>query len=282
MIKSPELQTAIGVGWRMGNVMHHYYSSEEELDESTKDDGSIVTYADEEISDWVVAFYAQYGRGVVSEERGRSAEYGSLDAEYLDPIDGTKNFSQARRLGAQSIAGFSLGSVEHGLIVRGVVNFPLMAYPRLYWAEAGRGAYRVEEEGGFEVPLAVDRQPTRGAVLVSDTYDLFNEPLEAQGFRPIHLAGAVFKACAVADPHLLYDFDSTLLHPSERVVGFLSHRASAHDYVGAAAIVRAAGGVACDLNGGELSLQAGKHGCIVTNNETTRDRLIEIAQAGLS
>lgn len=277
-MKSPELQTAIDVGWRMGDAMRHYFNSTE-LAEGFKDDDTIVTEADLAISDWVVAFYRQYGRGVVSEERGRSAEYGAFDAEYLDPIDGTRNFSEARKFGHQSIAAFSQGCVSNGRIVRGVVNFPLMHYPRLYWAEETLGAYRVMTENGPEVPLEVDQRPTRGVVLVSENYSRFDEPLERCGLTAVHLGPTVFRACAVADEHLVNDFDPRIVPLGEKVIGFISSRTSAHGYVGAAAVVRAAGGIACGTDGGELLLTAGKNGCIFANNETTRDMLIETVNA---
>lgn len=278
--KSAEMQTGIDLGWRMGDVMYGYFWQEGLRSELKQEDLTIVTEADLDISDQVIAFYRATGRGVVSEERGRTAEYGALDAEYLDPIDGTKDFDDNRE-GAdrQSIGAFSLGSVVGGHVVRGVVNMPILHVPRLYWAEEGRGAYRVMKKGGAETQLHVDPTITKGAILVSENSYPHIDRLAAKGMRVIRLGGAVFKACSVADPGLIHDFDPSLLPPGEQIIGFVSPSAAAHDYKAAERIVKSAGGFACGVDGGELPLAKGKHGCVFANSEATRDLLLEAMQA---
>jgi len=120
---------------------------------------------------------------------------------------------------------------------------------------------------------------TRGAILVSENSYPHIDRLAAKGLTVVRLGGAVFKACSVADPSLIHDFDSTLLPPGEQVIGFVSPSAAAHDYKAAERVVKSAGGFACGVDGGELRLTKGKHGCVFANSEDTRDLLLEAMRA---
>lgn len=276
--KSPEMQTNIGLAWDMGDVMSNHYWQEGDLEEVLKANGTIALKTDLEISDEVVAFHQARGRSVVSEERGRTAEYGALDAEYLDPIDGTDNFKNSRLLPLhlrQSIGAFSLGSAVNGRIVRGAINLPVLHKPRLYWAEQGVGSFRVIHRNGPEERLEVNPDSQRGVILASANEHPYKERLRRMGFKVIGLDGIVFKAACVADSSLLHDFDPNLVPEDEIVVGMLSDSAQAHDYAAAEALANGAGAVACGTDGGVLPLTAGKHGCIFANSEPTRDLLLE-------
>ncbi len=272
---SQEVRTNIDLAWDMGEKIEEYFHLAD-LREETKPDESIVTDADLAVSDAVIHFFRAMGRNVVSEERGRTAEYGDPNAEYLDPIDGTNDFVKARKIGGYSIAAFSLGSAIEGHVRRGVVNLPLLRVPRLYWAEEDIGAFRVRERDGEPERLHVATEAKgKGAILVSENSHPYIDRLKAMGFTTIALGGAVFKACAVADPSLLESHGLMLLPPGERVVGFISDSAQAHDYAGAKPIVEGAGGFACGTDGTELQLTAGKHGCVFAVSESTRDGMLE-------
>lgn len=275
------MSTATGLGWKMSVVMKRYFD-QMTLASEQKGDGSPVTEADTFISEAVVNFYRSTGRGVVSEEEGRTAQYGDPNAEYLDPIDGTKDFEAGRRRNPrQSIAAFSLGSVVGGQFYRGVVNLPLLSSPRQYWAELGTGAYRVMQQGGQEIKLQVNRGLTEGVILVSENHHPYIDYIEARGLRTVRLGGVVFKACAVADPSLMETQHSAILPSDEQVIGFLSDSASTHDYAAAAAIAEGAGVIACATDGGPLSLRAGKNGCIFAANNLVRNLLVDAMRANL-
>ena len=275
---SEDMRAAIDLGWEMGGVMRDYFGRPD-LASERKGDGSLVTEADMFVSNYVIGFYRARNRGVVSEEVGRTAEYGDPDAEYLDPIDGTHDFSEGRmRKPRLSIAAFSLGSVLGGEIMRGVVNLPLLSSPRLLWAERGRGAFCLPERNGRAERLRVDATARKGIILVSERRHTYADFIEAHGLRTVGFGGIVFKACAVADPRLMETQKSVAMRAGEQVIGFVSDSASAHDYA-AAAIVREAGGLACGMDGGPLRLGSGKQGCIFANNQATRDLLIESLRA---
>jgi fructose-1,6-bisphosphatase/inositol monophosphatase family enzyme len=272
------MQTNIDLSWDMGDVMHADYWQEGPLRKVLKPDGTIALETDLKVSDEVVAFFAARGRGVVSEEEGRTAEYGALDAEVLDPIDGTKNFDDSRSLPRklrQSIGAFSLGSAVNGRIARGVINLPVLRVPRLYWAEEATGSFRVMRRNEPEERLEVNPDLQRGVILASANEHPYKERLRKMGFIVIGLDGIVFKAACVADPSLLPDFDSTLIPANETVIGMLSDSAQPHDYAAAERVVESAGGFAFGINGGALPLTEGKHGCGFANSERTRDYLLE-------
>jgi fructose-1,6-bisphosphatase/inositol monophosphatase family enzyme len=281
--KSAAMETNISLGREMGDVMLEYFTTKnlpqaiktEEDPLSGKPHRSIVTAGDQVISDRVVAFFAIQDRPVASEEQGGTAVYGTPDAEYLDPINGTKNVVEARRLlDSQSIGAFSLGSAVGGRLVRGVVNFPLLDRPRLYWAEEGRGAFRVMDGHYEEGRLQINPEPTRGIVLVAENNSPHAARLQAAGLTPLKQFGAVFKACCVADPNLLAEYDPQVL-PGDAVVGFLSASTQAHDYAAAKVLISEAGGLACSLSGDDLALTAGRHGCLFANSPATRDRILD-------
>lgn len=276
--RSVEAGVAIELGWDMGETMQYYFDlDEDEFEEETKPDGTPVTGADKIINRDTIQFFTQRGRRVAGEEGG-TTEYGDPDAEYLDPLDGTRNFLRARAAGLRnSHAAYSLGGVDEGQFTRGVANFPLLTVPRMYWAERGRGAYRIMERDGEERRLEVDTELESGIVLVSERYRPYMKPLvEQEGLRAVRCGGAVFKACAVADPSIMETQAKIVLGAGEQIIGFLSDNAHAHDYAAAVTIVREAGGIACNLTGGELQLTTGRHGCIFANNENVRDRLLEV------
>lgn len=276
--KSPEMQTNIDLAWDMGDVMSSHYWQEGDLEEMLKANDTIALKTDLEISDEVVAFHQARGRNVVSEERGRTAEYGALDAEYLDPIDGTDNFKNSRLLPRhlrQSIGAFSLGSAVNGRIAHGVINLPVLKVPRLYWAEQGVGSFKVMCRNGPEERLEVNPDLRRGVVLASANEHPYKERLRKMGFTVIGLDGIAFKAACIADPSLLHDFDASLLPEGETVVGMISDSAQPHDYAAAERVVESARGFAFGINGGALPLIEGKHGCGFANSERTQGYLLE-------
>ncbi|HJQ08120.1 MAG TPA: inositol monophosphatase family protein [Candidatus Saccharimonadales bacterium] len=276
--RSPEVQTNVGLAWDMGDVMYTDYWREGPLGEVVKPNGTIALETDLKVSDEVVAFLKARGRNVVSEEEGRTAEYGALNAEYLDPIDGTDDFKNSRLLLRhlrQSIGAFSLGSAVNGRIVRGVINLPVLCAPRLYWAEEAIGSFRVMRRNGPEERLEINPDLRRGVVLASANEHPYKERLRKMGFTVIGLDGIVFKAACVADTNLLHDFDPALIPTNETVVGMLSDSAQPHDYAAAKALAGGAGAVACGVDGGTLPLVEGKHGCVFANSGHTRDLLLE-------
>jgi fructose-1,6-bisphosphatase/inositol monophosphatase family enzyme len=243
-----------------------------------KDDGTKVTDLDLLISDFVANACWQYGKALLSEERGSLATYGQDDIFVLDPIDGTHDLIEAkeRRRGV-SLAGVSLALWQQSSVL-GVVGFPLLGSPPVtYMAYRGGGAWR--ESDGQLNPVYVDATPTRGIVFVTTAQTegarRLIQTLRKTGFTPFRAEGAVFKACAVVDPSLssMYRrFDFVL--PRAPIVGFVSRGVHLHDIAAVACIVREAGGVTTEpVNAEDKQVWA------AANNQEVHDLLFEAARS---
>ena len=191
----------------------------------------------------------QAGYALHSEE-SKNATFGRNNILVLDPVDGSENTFQAWQNNLNtSIAAASLGLWRNGPIA-GAAGFPLLGSPRvLYSAARGMGAWR--EINGRKHQLKIDTKPTRGVVLTTPKQTNraleFNARLEKLGFTPFPVDGAVFKACAVADPTLLQKYKrSGFKAPKGPIVGFASWRPHFHDVAAVTCIVREAGGKATE------------------------------------
>ncbi|HYG83649.1 MAG TPA: inositol monophosphatase family protein [Verrucomicrobiae bacterium] len=229
----------------------------------TKSDGTKKTPLDDAVSEMVVGLYRHLR--VLSEEDGSTAKYGDNGIVVLDPVDGTHDLiaGQSRRPRV-SLAGPSIGLWNKEPVV-GVVGLPLLGgEPVIYSASKGSGAFRTVRKS--QERLSLDSQPTKGTVLVTvkktpEAQKLINN-LNAQGFTPWRVDGAVFKACAVADPELLKMYRLRgFMPPAGPVVGFVSRGVHLHDVAAAWSIVTEAGGVATMLKNAP-----GKQPWIAANN----------------
>lgn len=108
------------------------------------------------------------GEKTVTEEYDRidpelkrfSAPYGTRNAWVLDPLDGTRNYLDAIENGLESsFATVSLAKLIAKRPVVGALMSPLLAgLPRLYTAEAGKGAFREVGPRGSRSPLLMSLQ----------------------------------------------------------------------------------------------------------------------------
>lgn len=98
-----------------------------------KEDGSPVTRADIEVSEFLVRELEVFGYPVISEEGSKPLE--APDSYFLvDPLDGTQGFTRG-----ESDFAVLVGFVEKTLPVLGFLYSPTEG--DLYWAQAGAGAY---------------------------------------------------------------------------------------------------------------------------------------------
>lgn len=242
-----------------------------------KSDDSKVTDLDELLSEELVEAYRLRGTKVVSEEGG-TAPYGARNVIVIDPVDGTSDViaGQGRRPRV-SLAMISIGMLTNELVM-GAVCAPLLGGPTvLYGGIHNAGAFR--EINGKRVTCKIDKRPERGVVLISSKASEKNEALSARlvanGFVPLRLHGAVFKACALIDPKLL-DFYKLpgVQTPEQPIVGFITG-GFLHDIAGTVPIARAAGAHVTSRTGGPVDLGAGR-GCIMANNQNTHHHLLDL------
>lgn len=218
-------------------------------------------------------------RKVVGEEGG-TAGYGTRDAIYIDPIDGTSDFiAGQKRSPRRSLAALSMGDVSDGVSGMGTINLPLLRIPTMYQAIRDHGAYRIQNGQRQKLPR-VDDGPTHGIVLVSNSNRTprrnreIEERLTESGFTPLRLSGAVVKACIVFDQSLLKIVDNRLNPNNLPVVSWTSDGAWAHDYMGVAGIAPEVHAEFSGLDGKSLKLGKEANGCVFSRNERTHNLVL--------
>lgn len=258
-------------------LLYEGFHAADPLKIDLKNDQSPVTSLDNQLNDHIAELCRNNGLLLLSEEEGSTARHGDDDMYVLDPIDGTGNLVEAwQQKQGVSIAGVSLGFWRQHAVF-GVAGFPLLGSPTvLYSASEGQGAWR--EIHGRRDRIQVDAKPTRGVVLITAKEnaqaDYLAKRLTELGFTPMKIDGAVFKACAVADPELLkmYKLDR-LVVPEGAVVGFASYGVYLHDIAATSRIVQEAGGV---ITAPQNS--AGKQSFVAANNAEVHKTLSEILE----
>ena len=131
--KSSELEVAIRAAKEAGKILEKYF--EKEILKEFKADNSVVTKADGEAEEAIkkVIWESFPNHSILGEETGHTKN-GGEHTWHIDPLDGTRNFSNGIPLFAVSIA------LDHkDKQVLGVVYNP--ATRSLFYAEAGKGAY---------------------------------------------------------------------------------------------------------------------------------------------
>lgn len=131
--KSKELEVAIHAALEAGKILEKHF--ETGILKEFKKDKSIVTLADKESEEVIkkIILEAFPDHSILGEETGHT-KMGGKYTWHVDPLDGTRNFSNGIPLFAVSIA---LESNNELLVA--VVNNP--ATNSLFYAEKGKGAY---------------------------------------------------------------------------------------------------------------------------------------------
>ncbi len=132
--QSPELKVAIKAALEAGKIIEHYFETEL-FTKEIKEDTSITTLADKEAEEIIKKIISESfpDHCILGEETGLTKNSG-CDIWHIDPIDGTRNFSNGIPFFAVSIAL----ERDNDLFV-GVVYNPITR--SLFYAEKGRGAY---------------------------------------------------------------------------------------------------------------------------------------------
>jgi 3'(2'), 5'-bisphosphate nucleotidase len=201
----------------------------------------------------------------------------------IDPIDGTKGFIAMRRY---SIA---VGLLDRGLPVAGVLGSP--GYPTpdnkglLFYAQ--RGAAHVERMSGGKanrVAVSTRSKPRDLRVVESVERDHAHLELMARIYTELGIDKSQVEGIDSQDKYAMLacgDADLYLRLPREAKP---QHRA--WDHAAGVALVRAAGGVATDLDGSMLDFSTGailsnNVGMVISNGQI-HDRVLEVVQAMLS
>jgi myo-inositol-1(or 4)-monophosphatase len=154
MAHEDELVRVLMTAARAGAVrIREFYDHRGEA--RAKPDGSLITEADEASDEAIQAcLRAELGSVVIISEEGGMTTRGNSDrAIFVDPLDGTTNFSRSSPSWSVSI-----GAVEFGAAVAGVVIQPERGIE--YWATRDGGTFRRANgvvSGLRREPMAVGR-----------------------------------------------------------------------------------------------------------------------------
>lgn len=202
----------------------------------------LVTSADRE-SEVAIAEVLRRHRpqdAILAEESGRSGASGGECEWIVDPLDGTANFAHGFPQFSVSVACRCSGDTEVGVVLDPIGN-------HLFAAARGRGAtwngrpMSVSARSGLDEAFLATGFPfrARGAL------DLYLDT-----FRTLFLRARAIRRCGSAALDLAYTaagvFD-----------GFFEFRLSAWDIAAGDLLIREAGGVVTDLDGGEDFLVSG-------------------------
>ena len=221
------LATAESAARAGGEIVREYFGRARDVRE--KGPGDWVSSADLE-SEAAIRTILQHDSKlpVFGEERGGE----TFDTGWLvDPLDGTANF-----LHGFDVVGVSIGCIEDGVPVAGVVHAPLLG--RCFVAARGRGAYR----DGVAIRVG-SRAPEQS--IVATGFPFRRHDMLARYERALHASFRRFEDLRRAGAASL-----DLCWTAEGVFdGFFELRLGPWDVAAGALIVREAGGVVTDWSG---------------------------------
>lgn len=189
----------------------------------------------------------------IGEEGSDAGRRGLSKAFIVDPIDGTTNFIKDYHMSAISIA-----YLENGEVIIGVIYNPYL--DELYSAEYGKGAYCNGRR------ILVSNQPLENGLVLFGScpyykelwkksfdmaYEYFEKALDIR-----RSGSAALDLCAIA---------------SGRAELYFELKLSPWDYAAGALLVKEAGGVITDIDGGKLNFEAPSS--VLAHNGLVADRV---------
>jgi myo-inositol-1(or 4)-monophosphatase len=251
---SPVMNVMTAAARKAARALTRDFGEVENLQVSRKGPSDFVSAADlkaektlfEELSK------ARPGYGFVMEERGVVEGTDKTNRWFIDPLDGTTNFLHGLPHWAVSIA-----LEREGVLIAGVIYNP--ARDELFWAEKGAGAYLNDKR--LRVAARVDM---RDAVFATGTpfhgkpgLDIFLGEAE----RVLNVSAGI-RRWGAASLDLAYV-------AAGRFDGFWERGLNAWDIAAGAVIVREAGGVVTELDGGDFM----KSGAVLASNNALTPQL---------
>ncbi len=200
--------------------------------------------------------------GLIMEESGRSEPKPGCERSWVvDPLDGTTNFLH----GLPHFA-ISVGLAERGEVIAGVVYDPIK--DELFWAEKGGGAFlndrriRVSSRRSMSDGLFATGIPFLGSKK--------NDAVFLRELKAVMQSSSGVRRWGVASLDLAYV-------AAGRFDGFWEQGLSAWDFAAGILLVREAGGLVTDLEGGSVSLDG--HALLAANEHLHRGLSKLIAEA---
>ncbi len=228
-------EVAITAAKKAGEIlMHHYGNVAAEFKADGYDMVSLVTKADRESEDCIVALIREHfpEHGIYGEEgtnENTNAEY----VWYIDPLDGTSNFIRNIPL-----FGISIGVIHNNESVCGILYFPSMDL--LVEAETGKGAFA----NGTKISVS-ERPLTQALYYPGGKY-------KADYLNQAH--PAIVKACGLVKIIDASSFVLAQIAMGNAEIYFCTN--VPHDVVAGVCIVQEAGGTVTDGEGGKWQLSS--------------------------
>jgi myo-inositol-1(or 4)-monophosphatase len=194
------------------------------------------------------------GQGIERRGQARSSEY----VWYVDPLDGTVNFSH----------GFPYFCVSLGLLVDGVPSVGVIYNPvadQMYAAARGAGATR----NGTPIRVSAIPLLKRALVITGFPYDTHIHDSNMKNFLGFQRTAQATRRIGSAALNLCYT-------ASGYMDGYWEMKTKPHDIAAGIVLVREAGGMVTDFDGGEDMLQTC---CIVASNGLVHGEMLEVVQA---
>ena len=226
-----------------------------------KDGIEIVTEIDKKAEDYLIEqINARFpGHGIYAEENGITTGDGE-HIWYIDPVDGTINFSRGLPHFAVSIGYVYRGEVKYGVVYNPILD-------EMFAAEKGRGAWL----NGQKIQVGTAEQLRRSLVTTGFPYDRYTNPrnninyfskmlLEVEGLR--RYGSAALDMCYVA---------------CGRFDGYWEITLGAYDIAAGILIAREAGAKVTKLDGSEETLEPPFS--IVTANPAIHAQMMAVMRA---
>jgi myo-inositol-1(or 4)-monophosphatase len=229
-----------------------------DLEVEHKGRNDLVSRADREAEDAIIGMLrSRYpDHAILAEEMGSSGVRGEGVVEWvIDPLDGTTNYLHRHPTWAVSVA-----ARRGGELLAGVVLEPLA--DKTFAAHAGGGAFCNGER------LRVAASPIESSLLATGFPFRAHAALDVYLgiFREVFHASRAIRRCGAAALDLAYTAAGIY-------GGFFELRLSAWDLAAGALLVREAGGVVTDWDGGSRFLESGN---VLAASPEVHRRLLEI------
>ncbi|MCP4662215.1 MAG: inositol monophosphatase [bacterium] len=237
-----ELVDTAVAGARSGAEVLLRYFRDNALEITAKGRHDFVTRADHESEERVVAAIRRRfpDHHILAEESGQTRGYNSEYEWFVDPLDGTSNFMQGLPLFCISVA-----CRYRDELIAGVVFDPLGE--NLFTAARGGGA----RWNGR--PMRVSQRPGLGGAFLATGYPFRARrglDLYLEVFRAVFLKARGIRRCGAAALDLAYTAAGVY-------DGFFEFRLSPWDLAAGVLLIREAGGVITDLDGGDAFFSSG-------------------------
>ena len=262
MAPSPLMTVMIGAARKAARSLNRDFGEVEQLQVSVKGPANFVSAADHKSEE--VLFQelskARPGYGFLMEERGKVDGSDTTHRWIVDPLDGTTNF-----LHGVPLFSISIGLERDGQMIAGLVYNPVM--DEMFMAEKGKGAF-YGDRNGRERRLRVAARKTLDDCLITMGIPHRGRP---QHDRFIAEATGVMKTVAGLRRTGSAALDLAWV-AAGRFDAYWEHALGAWDTAAGIVLVREAGGIVSDLDGGESIFGTGG---ICAGNQTIQKALVE-------